>query len=249
VKTNGDHSIVDLQVHPFPEESESSDLSVILFRERSESAPDAEDGPKGVAGTDKDEYVQHLEEELQSARERLQTTVEELETTNEELKSALEESQSTNEELQSSNEELESSKEEMQSLNEELSTVNSELEEKNEDLNQANQEMKNFLNSLNIPVVFVDTNLRVRQFTESVKEVINLIDTDVSRSLGQITTNLDGTDLVDVIEGVVRRAKRKEVVVQTRNGRRYRMRLSPYRNVDNEMEGVLVAFIDIPDAD
>ncbi|MFW6292270.1 MAG: CheR family methyltransferase, partial [Spirochaetota bacterium] len=113
VKTNGDYAIVDLEVHPYPEETEASDLGVILFHERPAPEPGAEEGARGAPRTDKDEYVQHLEEELQAARERLQTTVEELETTNEELKSALEESQSTNEELQSSNEELESSKEEM----------------------------------------------------------------------------------------------------------------------------------------
>ncbi|MFW6292932.1 MAG: PAS domain-containing protein [Spirochaetota bacterium] len=38
-------------------------------------------------------------------------------------------------------------------------------------------------------------------------------------------------------------------MVETKDGPRYRMRLSPYRNVDDEMEGVLVAFIDIPDTD
>ena len=249
VRTNGDYVILDLEVRPFADQPGSSDLCVVLFHERPDQPPAPERAEATDGEPDKDEYVQHIEEELRSTRERLQTTVEELETTNEELKSSLEESQSTNEELQSSNEELESSKEEMQSLNEELSTVNAELQEKNEELNHANQEMKNFLDSLDIPIVFVDNELKIRQFTEAAKDLINMIDTDVTRHIGQITTRLRDGELVDEIEDVVRRARYKERQVETKDGKRFRMRLSPYRNVDNVMEGVLVAFIDIPDSD
>ncbi|MFW5689184.1 MAG: PAS domain-containing protein, partial [Spirochaetota bacterium] len=100
-----------------------------------------------------------------------------------------------------------------------------------------------------IPIVFVDNDLKVKQFTKAATDIINLIDTDVTRSIGQITTNLRYDSFIDDIEEVTRRARYKEEVVETKDGTSYRMRLSPYRNVDNVMEGVLIAFIDMPETD
>lgn len=137
----------------------------------------------------------------------------------------------------------------MQSLNEELTTVNAELQEKNEELDHSNQEMKNFLDSLDIPVIFVDNDLRVKQFTEAATEVVNLIDTDIGRPLGQVTSKLDSDSYLAEIEAVVRRPQYKEIAVRRKDGASYRMRLSPYRNVDRVMEGVLVAFIDMESAE
>ena len=254
LEEEGRPALVHLAVEPVRENENGPDLFAVVLTEEplmdSSGAGDGETGAaEGANGGDSatDEQVRHLESELQATRERLQTTVEELETTNEELKSSLEEYQSTNEELQSSNEELESSKEEMQSLNEELTTVNNELQTKNEELARSNAEMKNFLDSLDIPIVFVDNQLRIKRFTQAVTALISIIDTDVNRHIGQINHNLVYDEFIDDMDDVIRRARQKERVIRTKSGAPYRVRMSPYKNIDEVLEGVLVSFLEIPE--
>jgi two-component system CheB/CheR fusion protein len=249
---DGEATIIHLTVEPVRDDEDGPDLFAVVITEeplaeaRGSGSP-SETDESSSSSTDS-EHVRHLEQELKATRERLQTTVEELETTNEELKSSLEEYQSTNEELQSSNEELESSKEEMQSLNEELTTVNNELQTKNEELARSNAEMRNFLDSLDIPILFVDNHLRVKRFTEAVTDLISLIDSDINRHIGQINHELDYDEFIDDMDEVVRRARQKERVVETRAGTKYRVRMSPYKNIENVLEGVLVAFLEVTES-
>src|SRR5258706_619339 len=111
--------------------------------------------------------AQRLGQELGGTRDDLQSVIEQLETANEELQAANEEAQSSNEELQSVNEELETSKEEIQSTNEEISTVNQELQNRNAELSQSNTDLANLLQSVQMPIVMLDWDLRIRRFTPS----------------------------------------------------------------------------------
>jgi PAS domain S-box-containing protein len=156
--------------------------------------------------------------------------------------------QSVNEELQSTNEELETSKEELQSINEELFTVNSELHTKVADLSRANNDMNNLLAGTGIATVFVDHRLRILRFTPASTRIINLILSDVGRPVGQIVSNLVGYDrLVADVQVVLDTLVPQEVEVQTKAGLWYTMRITPYRTIDNVIEGAVITFFDITD--
>jgi two-component system CheB/CheR fusion protein len=189
--------------------------------------------------------IKQLERELEYTRENLQTTIEELETSNEELRSANEELQSTNEELQSANEEMESSKEELQSLNEELTTVNAELQSKNDELLEIYNDLKNLLNSIQVPTIFLDNELCIKRFTEYATEVFNLIDTDLGRPLGHMVSKLKYERLIEDAEEVLNTLGSREAEVETTDNHWYLMRILPYRTVDNIIDGVVVTFLDI----
>jgi two-component system CheB/CheR fusion protein len=194
---------------------------------------------------DSDQRVVKLEQELHYTKEELQTTIEELETSNEELRSTNEELQSINEELQSTNEELETSKEELQSLNEELRTVNAELQTRIDDLSNANNDLKNFLDSTQIATIFLDNDLRIKRFTPEAKKIVNLIETDVGRSISHIASNLISENLVEYAEKVLRTLVYKEEEVQTKDNRWYLMRIKPYRTINNVIDGIVMIFVDI----
>ncbi len=134
--------------------------------------------------------ISKLEEELAATREYLQSTIQEIEAANEELQSANEEILSSNEELQSTNEELDTAKEELQSTNEELNTVNDELHARNEELTRVNADLLNLLASVQIAIVIVARDLRVRRFTPMAEKKFNLIPSDIGRPLSQISTTL-----------------------------------------------------------
>jgi PAS domain S-box-containing protein len=189
-----------------------------------------------------------LQEEIQLAHQQIQSLREEMQSSQEELKSANEELQSTNEELQSTNEELTTSKEEMQSLNEELQTVNTELQSKVEDLSWVNNDMENLLNSTEIATVFLNDSLHVRRFTDHATHLFKLIPSDVGRPLSDITTNLDYAGLQADAREVLRTLVFIEKQVSTKDGRWFKVRIMPYRTMDNVIDGVVITFLEVSSA-
>ena len=170
----------------------------------------------------------------------------ELQNSNEELQSANEELQSVNEELQSSNEELETSKEEQQSVNEELATVNTELQNRVGDLTRSTNDLGNLLSGTGIATLFLDQQLRIRRFTPSATEIINLIPSDVGRPLAHILTNLVGYDsLVADAQRVFDTLTTVELEVQAASGRWFLLRQMPYRTIDNVVDGVVITCMNI----
>jgi two-component system CheB/CheR fusion protein len=189
--------------------------------------------------------VDELELELQHAKEDLQSSHEEMQTSQEELKSTNEELQSTNEELQSTNEELTTSKEEMQSLNEELHTVNTELRSKIDDSLRVNNDMNNLLKSINIATLFLDKDLKIRQYTISATKIFKLIQSDIGRVFTDQVTDLVYPELYDDARRVLQTLEFVEKAVPTRDGRWYRSRIMPYRTFEDKIDGLVITFIEI----
>jgi two-component system CheB/CheR fusion protein len=216
---------------------------LVMFEDKTMPEPvqEKKDVPEQIV----DPYLLGLEKELQSTKEYLQATNEELETSNEELKSTNEELQSVNEELQSTNEELETSKEELQSTNEELITVNAELQKKVDELSTANNDINNLLASTDIGTIFLDTDLCIKRFTPPINNLFNLIQSDIDRPIGDITSNIELYDLVERAREVLGTLERREWELQDKNGNWYSMRMMPYRTVENVIDGVVITFVDI----
>src|SRR5262249_25353041 len=188
--------------------------------------------------------VNFLQRELAASREYLQSIIQELEAANEELQSANEEIVSSNEELQSTNEELDTAKEELQSTNEELNTVNEELHGRNEELSRLNSDLVNLLGSVQIAIVIVSADLRIRRFTPMAEKVLNLIPTDIDRLIAHINPNIIGANLADLIAECIDSIVAIEREVRDRQGRWYSLRIRPYR-VENKIDGAVVALFDV----
>ncbi len=253
VRTNGHVILVNLTIRPVTS-GHGATSEVPLYLVILEEASAAEPVGKEPVVESRDlvaaaeASIVALRHELQIKDEYLRATQEELETSNEELKSSNEEMQSVNEELQSSNEELETSKEEMQSINEELTTVNTELQTKVVELSQANNDMNNLLAGTGIGIgsVFVDCHLRILRFTPAASVIINLIPGDIGRPIGHLVPNLVGYNrLVADAQEVLDTLTTREVDVLTQEGRFYRLRILPYRTLDNVIEGVVLTFVDV----
>ena len=256
VKTNGDFTAVNMTVHPVSQGSiaiPEAPLYLITFEEASVFDQDQAGLGPVSHGTEVSNAlitpeigIQRLRQELRIKEEYLQSAIEELDTSNEELKSSNEEMQSVNEELQSTNEELETSKEELQSVNEELATVNIELQTKVADLSQSNNDMNNLLAGTGIATVFVDLRQRLLRFTPFTTRIINLIQSDLGRPVGHIVSNLvDYNRLVEDVQTVLDTLISKEIDVQTVESKWFRMRIQPYRTLNNVIEGAVITFFDI----
>ncbi|HEY3707478.1 MAG TPA: CheR family methyltransferase [Terracidiphilus sp.] len=194
---------------------------------------------------EKDRLIAKLRQDLSTTRFQLQSLVEERDARNQELVSANEEIQSANEELQSTNEELETTKEELQSANEELQTVNDELQQRNNVLTQTGNDLTNLLNSVNIPLLMLNSELQIRQFTPPMQRLLSVRASDVGRSINEIRLQLSIEDIEPILHEVLESLGTREMEVQDKEGRWHLLRVRPYRTSDNKIEGLVVLLLDI----
>jgi two-component system CheB/CheR fusion protein len=222
---------------------------VVLFVEgkspgdRAEPQEDREPPRKGDRTRERDE-VTKLRQELVSMRDYLQSVIEGQEAANEELRSANEEAQSSNEELQSINEELETAKEELQSTNEELTTINEELENVNQELTQANSDLRNVLDGVEVAIVMLGADLRIRRFTPPAAALLNLISSDVGRPLADLKPNIEVPELGQWIASVADTLIPVRRVVRDGAGHEYDIRIKPYRTADNKIDGAVLTIFE-----
>ncbi|HEX5464136.1 MAG TPA: CheR family methyltransferase, partial [Burkholderiales bacterium] len=236
---DGGSRIIDLIVAPLSEPADG--LLAVAFRDHGSAGAGI---PSSVAGSALDAEV--FDRELHSVRAQLQTAIDDLAIANEELKSSNEEYQSVNEELQSTNEELETSKEELTSINEELQTINSELNAKVEALNQANSDLKNLLDSTQIATLFLDSHLRIKNFTPAMSEIFPIRDGDRGRPITEIATRLSYEGLRRDVKKVLRTLSFIErEVVDVAGDATFLIRILPYRTIDNVIDGAVLTFVDI----
>ncbi|MHC5932134.1 PAS domain-containing protein, partial [Nostoc sp.] len=251
---SGDLSkIINLEVIPFKPATNEELYFLVLFEQAPPTLPNPSTvNPESIEQPDLEREIVRLRLELATAiqervatHEYLQAVIQEQEDINQDLKVANEEILSSNEELQSSNEELETAKEEIQATNEELNTTNEELRSRNLELHQVNNDLTNLLASINIPILILTSDLRVRRFTPMAQRLFNLIPADAGRPLSDIRANLDVPELETLILEVQDTLSIKELEVQTLGGHWYNLRIRPYRTTENKIDGVVLVLIDI----
>ncbi len=244
-RTAGGCATVNLEVIPMRLGRLNERHYLILFESVAEPAgrqPGILPEPPPV---DRRESVIRLKQELAATRESQREIVEELETANEELKAVNEEIQSSNEELQSTNEELETAKEELQSANEELSTVNEELQTRGAELGQLNDDLLNLLDSVNIPILVLSSDLRIRRFTPMAEKVLGLLPADIGREITGLRLPLNLPNLERLITTAMEDLCVKQRDVQHRDGHWHALQARPYRTADNRIDGAVIALWDI----
>ncbi|ETX16592.1 chemotaxis protein CheB [Roseivivax halodurans JCM 10272] len=207
---------------------------LLVFRERDRF--EALDDDEFEEVDPSDSHVQSLEDELRSTRQRLHTTVEELETANEELKS--------------SNEEMMSMNEELQSTNEELSTVNDELKGKVDELSIANADLSNFFASTALPLVVVDADMAIRNFTDAIQSIYPFRGTDRGRPLAEVTSTLRGNEeVLGAIRDVMTTGEVRHLRVSDRaEDRTWSLVVTPYRTREGQLDGATLVFNELTDA-
>lgn len=189
--------------------------------------------------------VRRLHGELRAAQEALVFSRHSHEASIQELRAANEELQSMNEEYRSTAEELETSKEELQSINEELHTVNAEMKSKLESISAAHSDLQNLMAATEVGTLFLDGHLRIRMFTPPVADIFNITAMDVGRTITDFTHQLKYRAVERDARRVLAELVPIEREVMSVGGRWYVMRLRPYRTVEDRIEGVVVAFVDI----
>jgi two-component system, chemotaxis family, CheB/CheR fusion protein len=235
VKRDKETKLVNITVKPYIKHKEYQQefLFIVLKDESAENVSSRE----GKTIEPQLNRIEEIEEELKETKENLQAVIEEIEAANEEL-------QSTNEEMVSTNEELQSTNEELQSLNEELHTVSAEHQLKIKELMELNDDMNNYFRNSEIGQILIDHNMIIRKFSPAATRMVNLIDSDINRSILDITTKFNSLDFITDVKKVMNDGKpvKKEISLGPET---YLMRITPYVKQDTTTEGVVINFIDI----
>ncbi|MBI4955335.1 MAG: PAS domain S-box protein [Myxococcales bacterium] len=235
---------IALEVVPFGVASTTQRFFVVLFKE-TQPPPGTAAESRGPEGGTPPPLESQLRHELASTRDYLQSVIEQLEASNEELKAANEEIISSNEELLSTNEELQMAKEELEATNEELRTVNEEMTVRNVEGSRLNDDLSNVLSSVEIPIVMVSRDARLRRFTPAAAKVFHLGAADVGRPVGELESVIRDPDLAGMCASVLEHLGAVSRTVQDRQGRWRQLTVRPYMTADNRIDGTVVTAFDI----
>jgi two-component system CheB/CheR fusion protein len=227
---------VAIKVTPFTGSPSSKErYFLVLFEEAALKA-----GPKARANSaiQNNGGSERLRRELTATREYLQSIVEDNASTLEELRQ-------TNEEAQAGNEELETAQEELESANEELNTLNEELKISNVEFSKVNRDLTNLLESISIPLVMVGRDLRIRRFTRAIEPMLNLIASDVGRSITDLQPQIELPDLRRVLLDAMEGGSRKPRDIRDSHGHWYSLRILPSVGPNGKTDGAVLMLIDI----
>jgi two-component system CheB/CheR fusion protein len=236
IEDGGRLTNVTIHVTPFRETSSSKERYFLVLFEDAELGA----GPRARRKPAAPENVgsARLRRELVATKEYLQSIVEDHAATLEELRES-------NEEAQAGNEELETAQEELESANEELNTLNEELKNSNVEFIKVNRDLANLLESLSIPLVMVGRDLRIRRFTRAMEPMLNLIASDVGRSITDLRPRMELPGLRPLLLDAMDGGNRLPRDVRDSHGRWYSLRVLPSVGPDGKTDGAVLMLIDI----
>jgi two-component system CheB/CheR fusion protein len=218
---------------------------LVLFEERTPSARDVV--PRAPASGRAGARLQEIEEELAATKDYVATLLEEHGRGADALASANAELVAGNEALQSLNEELETAREELQATNEELSTVNDELHGRNQELQLVNADVLALLDAVEMPIVVLDGQRRIRRLNRRASTSLGLTAADVGRRVTDLALPIRAPDVGLRIAKSMKEAILVEAEVQDADERWHRLRIRPHRGADGRADGVILSLVDIDD--
>ncbi len=139
----------------------------------------------------------------------------------------------------------ERSAETLRAANKDLQAINAELQGRLESTSIAHSDLRNLIAATDIGTLFLDTQLRIRIFTPAVADIFAITGSDTGRLITDFGNRLVYDDLAEDARKVLRDLLPIETEVQGKDGKWFIIRLRPYRTIDNQIEGVVLTFVDI----
>jgi len=229
-----------------PTKEKANETYVVLFENVAEEAlvgeQDREEQQQNTLGR----MYDYSPEEQLVTQEHLQSLIEELSTSNEEMQALNEEIQASNEEMQATNEELEASNEELQATNEELASVNEELLVKTNELATTNFDFESVYNTLNFPLIVLDTELHLKRFNTTAARMYELQYSSVGQHMESSYLPYYIKDLEEKFLDVINK-KRKDSLFVTHEKNTYKVFINPSLNKSGKVLSIVLAIVDNTD--
>ena len=245
VEWDGSSHRCDLLVIPVGGLPEHLDpLFVVLFEEPepAQSATELELPPDDLpAGTSPvQRHIARLEHELSITQEYMRALMEEHALASVEL----ERSTHAGAELLRVREELALAKQELRSADAARTSLQDELRTRSRELSRGSLDLENFSRTVDIALLTLDLERRVRRFTLKAQSVLNVQPADTGRLIEELSLHVPLPELNQQIAEVVATGAILESEVQDQHGRWYRLQIRPYFAAER-VEGVLLSLVDI----
>jgi signal transduction histidine kinase len=125
------------------------------------------------------------------------------------------------------------------------STLDTQLPDRNDESSRAREDLTHLIASSDIATVFLDTELRLKQFTPAAARLFNLTPSDVARPIAQIATHLLDLDLSSEARTVLQRATPLEKAAGSTDGNEYLVRIRPYLAENASVAGVTLTLVNV----
>jgi two-component system CheB/CheR fusion protein len=160
----------------------------------------------------------------------------------EDIRAALE---SSNRELERVRHELELARTSLSSCDERLGTALADIVNRDHSLARANGDLNNLLNAIDVAVLILDGDLRVRLFSPAARRLFGLAPEHLSKSFGELSAAQAFPELQQQIERVVDTLVSQEFETRNAIGHWHRIHIRPYKFIGNTIDGVVVSAVDI----
>jgi hypothetical protein len=91
----------------------------------------------------------------------------------------------------------------MQSTNEELTTVNEELHNRMAELSQTNDDLHNVLAGIELAIIIVGLDLRIRRYTAAAEKLFHMVPADIGRTIDIIDPFIEPNKLRVKVRSVI----------------------------------------------
>ncbi len=139
---------------------------------------------------------------------------------------------------------LEASKKERDLMQGKLRQLTDDLSKSSSELTEATDLSNNFILSTQSSVIFLDENMIIRRFTPPVITMFNLVPEDVGKPISDFISDLSHKRVVEDAYEVLKSGKLREQEVEMK-GKFYWMRILPYVTTGENIQGVVLTFINV----
>ena len=137
--------------------------------------------------------------------------------------------------------------EELQSTNEELATVNEELKNKVDQLARTNSDLQNFIESTQVPTIFLDRSMRIRSFTPATQTLFRFQEQDKGRLFSDVVSRVDQRRLEQLGRARFSRpgkpSRKSSASTTARNATSFAY--CPIATSNDAIDGVILVFSDV----
>jgi len=138
------------------------------------------------------------------------------------------------------------SNDDLQSLNKELTALNDQLRAAVDRQRAACRNLRNILDSTEMPTLVLDADLNIRFFTPAGKSLSTVVASDVGRPLADLSRRFEDDDLLPDARAVLESHTPVRREVRGGDGGWLIRATLPYRS--NGVEGLVITFVDISEA-
>jgi two-component system CheB/CheR fusion protein len=137
------------------------------------------------------------------------------------------------------------SNDDLQSLNRKLTVLNDQLRATVERQRARCRNLRNILDSTEMPTLVLDADLNIRFFTLAGKSPFTVVASDVGRPLADLSRRVEDDDLLPDAWAVLETHTPVRRAVRADYGGWFIRAVSPYRSNGSGIEGVVITFVDI----